>query len=149
MGMGFSLAGSHLIFFVASVIVAGVVAGAFTAVTLNISGSLNEKCNRVKEKLDTDFEIINDPEKIPLSGSYYLFYIKNTGRSKIETTNDTFQVFIDGYLLGKGSYYFSPNVVFRSEVTTLYIASTEISPGNHRLRIVGPAGVYDEFVFNV
>jgi len=88
--MGFSLAGSHLIFFVASVIVAGAVAGAFTAVTLNISKSLSEKCDRVKEKLDTDFEIINDPEKIPLSGNYYLFYIKNTGGSKIETTNDSF-----------------------------------------------------------
>ncbi|MCD6542258.1 MAG: flagellar protein G [Thermoplasmata archaeon] len=147
--MGFSLAGSHLIFFVASVIVAGAVAGVFTAVTFNISNSLSEKCDRVKEKLDTDFEIINDPEKIPLSGSYYLFYIKNTGGSKIETTNDTFQVFIDGNLLDKGSYYFSPSVVFQSEVTTLYIASTEISSGNHRLRIVGPAGVYDEFVFNV
>jgi len=147
--MGFSLSGTHIVFFIAAVIVAGAVSGIFTAVTLNISKSLTEKCERLKDKLDIDFEIINDPESIPLSGGYYLFYVKNIGDKKIETTNDTFQVFIDGNILSREDYYFSSNYTFQSDVVTLYISSTEISSGNHKLKLVGPRGIYHEFDFEV
>jgi len=147
--MGFSLTGTHIVFFIAAVIVAGAVSGIFTAVTLNISKSLTEKCERLKDKLDIDFEIINDPENIPLSGGYYLFYVKNIGDKKLETTNDTFQVFIDGNILSRDDYYFSSNYTLQADVVTLYISSTEISSGNHKLKLVGPRGVYDEFDFEV
>lgn len=147
--MGFSLSGTHIVFFIAAVIVAGAVSGIFTAVTLNISKSLKEKCERLRDKLDIDFEIINDPESIPLSGGYYLFYVKNIGDKKLETTNDTFQVFIDGNILSREDYYFSSNYTLQSEVVTLYISSTEISSGNHKLKLVGPRGVYHEFDFEV
>ena len=147
--MGFSLTGTHIVFFIAAVIVAGAVSGIFTAVTLNISKSLTEKCERLKDKLDIDFEIIKDPENIPLSGGYYLFYVKNIGDKKLETTNDTFQVFIDGNILSRDDYYFSSNYTLQADVVTLYISSTEISSGNHKLKLVGPRGVYDEFDFEV
>lgn len=147
--MGFSLTGAHLVFFIAAVIVAGAVSGVFTAVTMDISKSLTEKCNRLKEKLDTDFEIINDPKNIPLSYGYYLFYLKNIGDKKIETTNDTFQVFVDGNIVAKSKYYFSSSYVVQSDVVVLYISSSEISTGSHKIRLVGPRGVYDEFSFEV
>ena len=147
--MGFSLSGTHIVFFIAAVIVAGAVSGIFTAVTLNISKSLTEKCERLKDKLDIDFEIINDPENIPLSDGYYLFYVKNIGDKKLETTNDTFQVFIDGNILSREDYYFSSNYTLQADVVTLYISSTEISSGNHKLKLVGPRGVYHEFDFEV
>ena len=147
--MGFSLTGTHIVFFIAAVIVAGAVSGIFTAVTLNISKSLKEKCERLRDKLDIDFEIINDPENIPLSGGYYLFYVKNIGDKKLETTNDTFQVFIDGNILSRDDYYFSSNYTLQADVVTLYISSTEISSGNHKLKLVGPRGVYHEFDFEV
>ena len=147
--MGFSLSGTHIVFFIAAVIVAGAVSGIFTAVTLNISKSLKEKCERLRDKLDIDFEIINDPENIPLSDGYYLFYVKNIGDKKLETTNNTFQVFIDGNILSRDDYYFSSNYTLQSDVVTLYISSTEISSGNHKLKLVGPRGVYDEFDFEV
>ena len=147
--MGFSLTGTHIVFFIAAVIVAGAVSGIFTAVTMDISKSLTEKCDRLKDKLDTDFEIINDPENIPISAGYYLFYVKNIGDKKIETTNVTFQVFVDGNIIGKNNYYFSSSYVLQSDVVTLYISSTEITSGSHKLKLVGPRGVYDEFNFEI
>ena len=75
--MGFSLTGTHVIFFISSVIIAGAVSGVFIAVTTNVSTSLSDKGERVQEQLDTDFAIINDPDNIPTSGSDYLFYLKN------------------------------------------------------------------------
>jgi len=41
--VGFSLTGTHAIFFIASVIVAGAVSGVFMAVTTDISTSLSDR----------------------------------------------------------------------------------------------------------
>ena len=92
--MGFSLTGTHMIFFIAAIIVAGTVSGVFIAVTMNVSNSLSERGKRVQEQLDTDFEIINDPDNIPQSGSDYLFYLKNIGGKKLDN-----HYLIGGYYL--------------------------------------------------
>jgi flagellar protein FlaG len=69
--MGFSLTGAHVIFFIAAVIVAGMVSGVFIAITMNVTTSLQNRGDRVKEQLDTDFSIINDPNIIPMTGVYW------------------------------------------------------------------------------
>jgi len=92
--VGFSLTGTHAIFFIASVIVAGAVSGVFMAVTIDISTSLSDRGNRLQEQLDTEFKIISDSSNIPISGSDYIFYLKNTGGKVLVTTNETFQIFI-------------------------------------------------------
>lgn len=149
--MGFSLTGSHVIFFIAAVIVAGTVSGAFIAVTMNVTNSLTERGNRLQEQLDIDFKIINDPENIPqhpFSGSY-LFYLKNIGGKKFSATNTTFQIFIDGDMIATTTYNFSDSTVSVGEVTTIYIAATEISKGDHVMRVVSPLAADDEFTFTI
>ncbi|HEC94804.1 MAG TPA: flagellar protein G [Thermoplasmatales archaeon] len=147
--MGFSLTGTHVIFFIAAVIVAGAVSGILTAVTLNISNSLSEKCDRVQEQLDIDFKIINDPDNIPNVSGFYRFYLKNIGGKKLVTDNDTFTVFIDGEIVVKAHYSFADTSIQPSEVTILYVANSEISSGDHTLRVVGPQAIDDEFEFTV
>ena len=61
--MGFSLTGTHIVFFITSVIIASAVSGVFIAVTTNITNSYSERGDRVQEQLDTDFQIINDSLK--------------------------------------------------------------------------------------
>jgi len=147
--MGFSLTGTHVIFFIAAVIVAGAVSGILTAVTFNITTSLTEKCDRIQEELDTDFKIINDPDNIPNISGYYRFYLKNIGGKKLATTTDTFTIFIDGEIIEKTYYSFEDNSIQPSEVTTLYIANSKISSGDHTLRVVGPQAIDDEFEFTI
>ncbi|MCD6237112.1 MAG: flagellar protein G [Thermoplasmata archaeon] len=147
--MGFSLTGTHVIFFIAAVIVAGAVSGILTAVTFNITTSLTEKCDRIQEELDTDFKIINDPDNIPNISGYYRFYLKNIGGKKLATTTDTFTVFIDGEIIAKTYYSFEDDSIQPSEVTTLYIANSKISSGDHTLRVVGPQAIDDEFEFTI
>ena len=84
--MGFSLTGSHLIFFIASAIVASTVSGVLIAVTTNVSNSLSDRGDRLQEQLDTDFEIINDPDNIPTQSTNYVFYLKNTGGKTLATS---------------------------------------------------------------
>jgi flagellar protein FlaG len=144
--MGFSLTGTHVIFFIAAVIAAGMVSGVFIAVTMNVSTSLSDRGDRVKEQLDTDFAIINDPNTIPLQGSYYIFYLKNIGGKTLTTTNQTFQVFLDGEIIPSAQYYFSDSSLVKEGVTNLYV-NTTITAGNHALRIVGPQATEEEFIF--
>ena len=147
--MGFSVTGSHVVFFVAAVIAASTVSGVFIAVTMDVSTSLSERGDRISEQLDTEFSIISDPNTIPSSGGYYQFYLKNIGSGKLITTNTTFQTFIDGDIIVVANYYFLNTSIKAGEVTTLYIATSEISSGDHTLRIVGPQAIDDEFMFTI
>jgi flagellar protein FlaG len=147
--MGFSLTGTHVIYFIASVIIAGAVSGVFYAVVMDVTTSLSERGERVQEQLDTEFEIIGDPNNIPTGASDYLFYLMNTGRTALATTNTTFHIFIDGEIVIVANYNFSDSSIQKEAVTTLYIATSEISAGDHTLRVVGPQAVDDEFTFTI
>ena len=147
--MGFSLTGAHVIFFVAAVIVAGAVSGVFIAITMDVSSSLSERGDRLQEQLDTDFEIINDPNNIPSSGGYYIFYLKNIGKRRLETSNVTFQLFVDGEIIPIENYSFEDSSLPASNVTEIYIATSEISSGDRILRVVGPIAIEDEFAFKI
>jgi len=147
--LGFSLTGTHIVFFIAAVIVAGAVSGVFIAVINNVTSSFSNRGERVQDQLDIEFKIINDPDNIPTSGNYYLFYLKNIGAKEIVTTNETFNIFIDGELIVKANYYFSNNSIQKEEVTTIYVSNSVISSGDHTLRIVGPQAIDDEFTFTI
>ena len=147
--MGFSLTGTHVIFFIAAVIIAGAVSGVIVAVINDVSNSLSERGDRVEAQLDTEFKVINDPDNIPTEGSNYLFYIKNIGAKELITTNDTFHVFIDGDLVAVANYNFSEDSISPDEVVTLYIATGEISAGDQTLRVVGPQAIEDELDFTI
>ncbi len=144
--MGFSLTGTHVIFFIAAVIAAGMVSGVFIAITLNVSTSLSNVGDRLKEQLDTDFSVINDPNAIPVQGNYYLFYLKNIGGKTLATTNQTFQVFLDGEIIPQSQYFFNDSTLVMQDITTLFVNAT-ITTGDHTLRLVGPQATEDEFMF--
>lgn len=147
--MGFSLTGTHVIFFVSSVIIAGTVSAVFMAVIMNTTISLSDRGDRMQEQLDTEFKIINDNENIPNEDNYYLFYLKNIGRNNLITTNVTYQLFVDGDLISMKNYYFSNDSFYPGDVVTIYIANAEISSGDHILKIVGPLALSDEFMFTI
>jgi flagellar protein FlaG len=147
--MGFSLTGTHVIFFIVSVILAGAVSGVFIAVTNSVTTSFSERGVRVEEHLDTEFKIINDPDNIPISGNNYLFYLKNIGGKELATTNETFHLFVDGEIVIKANYNFADNSIQPDEITTIYVDNSEITSGDHTLRIVGPQAIDDEFTFTI
>ena len=147
--MGFSLTGTHVVFFIASVLVAGAVSGVLIGVISGVTNSLQNRGERVEENLDIEFRIINDPNNIPTQGTDYLFYLKNIGESKFPTTNDSFTIFIDGELIEKEKFNFSDTSIKKEDYTILYIDNSEISTGDQVLRVVGPQDIVDEFTFTI
>ena len=140
--MGFSLTGTHVIYFIASVIIASAVSGVLIAVTTDINTGVIGTGERVQDKLDYDFKIINDPDNIPIVTTNYHFYLKNIGGKEIATTTT-------GEIISTAKYSFSDNSIQVGEVTTISIATSEISAGDHNLRVVGPQAIEDEFAFNI
>lgn len=147
--MGFSVTGSHVVFFIASVIAAGAVSGVFLAVTFNLNASVTERGERAQEILDTEFTVINDPEHIPLLDTNYVFYLKNLGGRQLVTSENTFTVFIDGELISSNWYTFSEETIRPGEISILSIDTTMIQSGVRKLRLVGPQSIYDEFIFMI
>lgn len=138
-----------MVYFVAAVIVAGVVSGVLVAVTNDVSSSLSSRGSRVQDELDTEFKIINDPDNIPNSTGFYHFYLKNIGGKELITANTTFTLLIDGDAIPSSNYSFDDNKIQPSEYTVLFVNNNEVSAGDHKIRLVGPRDVKDEFTFNI
>jgi len=147
--MGFSLTATQVIFFIASVIIASAVSGVFVAVINDVSSSLSDRGDRVQDQLDYEFTLINDPNNIPTSGNFYHFYLKNIGGKQLSTSNTTFTIFVDGEIVLTENFNFSDTSIKSEEVTIMYVLNTEISVGDHTLRVVGPQAIDDKFEFTI
>lgn len=147
--MGFSLTGTHIIYFIASVIIASAVSGVLITITNNVSTSLTGTGERIQDQLDYEFKIINDPDNIPIISSNYKFYLKNIGGKEIATSTTEFNLFVDGEIIPAANYSFADSSIQVGEVTTISVSTSVISSGNHKLRIVGPQAVEDEFTFDI
>ena len=75
--------------------------------------------------------------------------MKNIGGKKLEKTNETFQLFIDGQIVATANYNFSDASIHPSEYTSAYVAQSLISSGDRTLRVVGPLAIEDEFTFTI
>lgn len=136
---------SQLVFFVASLAVAGVVSGALLTSVEGVSSRLSWRGGALSEGLATDIEVINDPTNVATNPT--VLYVKNTG----STTPDagTLTVLLDGVYktftatLLNGAAAWKP-----SEVVQLDISGT-LSAGDHSARIIAPGGNAEDFRFTI
>ncbi|ASJ04850.1 MULTISPECIES: flagellar protein G [Thermococcus] len=142
---------SELVLFIVSLLVAGMVAGGLYVVTQDISGGIITKGQDVAESLRTNFEIINDPENIPVSGSSYVFYIRNTGKDSFSFDPNSVVVMIDGSIIPPANLTFDPSGVLAPyEVGKIYVPTAFISSsGYHKITVVIETGKRKSLVFEV
>lgn len=138
-----SVSTSHLILFIASLIIAASVAGTFSTGIQRLSGALGDRSIDISHNVRTDIEIISDPA----SGAVYnasgneniTLLIKNTGSENLKGSSDQIDILIDGKYQSNvsvevvdGTYWDVGNV---ARVTI--IPSTQLSPGNdHRVKLI-------------
>ncbi len=149
--MGFGTSATEIVLFIGSVIVAASVAGVLGMTALDMASGLREKGEVMKDRLSTDFRIVNDPENIPVIGGNYTFYIKNTGSVSFYFTNTTVSVIIDGQMFSPAKLVFSSSdntSLRRAEVGTIMV-NTTLSTGYHTLRVVLHNGIARELTFRV
>ncbi|WP_299235727.1 flagellin [Natronomonas sp.] len=91
---------SHLVIFIASIVVAAGVAGTLVTQVDRVSTSIADQSEDVEEQIGTDVRIVSDtgtPESIYDGTENVLtLYVKNTGETELRTDRDTVDVLIEG-----------------------------------------------------
>ncbi len=146
--MGFSISSTHLVFFLASMIVAATLAGVFIASTESITSGIRSREDALSERLKSDISIINDPSNVPNCDNL-IIYVKNTGSTRMNPenievlVNGTLQVDLDIEIIDGNKEYWSPNEVIEIKVDLV------LPEGDHWLKIVGPYETEDRLEFSI
>ena len=142
--MGLSTSATHLIYFIASVVVAGSFIGIAASVVVNISNGMQNRGDMIAKQLSEDFAIINDPERV--SNNPLLLYLKNTGRIPLSVSHIT--VLVDGIfrnstvIEGKNDSWMPGEVVVVS-------VDVNLSAGQHVVKVILDDGLTRDFKFRV
>lgn len=91
--MGFSIAASHIIFFIAVVAIAASVVAVFSDYVDQAKGAMGDKQSRLTDQLKTDVKIVNVLYDTGTNPDTLLVYAKNIGTKKLDV--DCIDLFID------------------------------------------------------
>ncbi|WP_327052574.1 flagellar protein G [Halomicrococcus gelatinilyticus] len=135
-----SVSTSHLILFIASLIIAASVAGTFMSGVERLSGALGDRSIDVSGDIETDVEIISDPG----SGAVYnssgndnvTVLVKNTGSTDLQATKDQIEVLLDGKYQSDVSMKVVDGPAWSvGNVARVNISTGGISDGDHRVKL--------------
>lgn len=144
-----SVSTSHLIIFIASLLVAVSVAGTLTDVVGDVSRAIDDRSLDVSKDIRTEMEIISDPGSPVYNRSgegNVTLLLKNTGSRSLPADADAVDVILDGrYTAGTTLEAVEGTDRWRrGEVARLTIKASALSSGDHRVRVVAGG---DEEVF--
>ncbi len=150
-----SSAVSELVLFIVSLLVAGMIAGGLYYISQGLSDGITVRGNSISTSLQTDFEIINDPDNIPLESGNYVFYVRNIGKTSFVFTSDSVVVMVDGQIVPPSNLTFtnldnsSLSELRPYDVGQIAVPSAFIPSGYHRLTVVLDNGKERSLVFKV
>ncbi|MFB6139570.1 MAG: flagellar protein G [Halosimplex sp.] len=95
-----SVSVSHMILFIASMLVAASVAGVFTDTVGQLSNAIDDQGLRVSQEVRTDVEIISDSGSTAIYDSEgkdnVTLHVKNTGSETLPADGESINVFVNG-----------------------------------------------------
>lgn len=141
--MGLSTSATHIIFFIASVVIAGGFIGVAASVILNISNGIQDRGDMISHQLSEDFKIINDPQR--MTNNPVILYLKNTGKIALSVQHIT--VLVDG--ISANYSLENENVTWNPGVTITLYVNVELQPGTHVVKVILDDGLSKSFTFEV
>ncbi len=140
--MGMSTSATHIIFFIASVVIAASFVGVAATAILDISDGIEDRGDMISQQLSADFQVINDPQRV--SNNPVVLYLKNTGKVPLSTSHIT--VLIDG--IDVDNVTVSSDRWMPGDTITLTI-NVDLSSGEHVAKIILENGLSTSFNFEV
>lgn len=137
-----SVSVSHMILFIASMLVAASVAGVFTQTVGELSNAIDDQGLQVSQDVRTDIEIISDSGSTAVynanNDNVIALHVKNTGSQTLPSDGEAINVFVDGRfetdvnttLLGETPSW-RPGKVLRLDITENLNAGTD-----HRVKVI-------------
>lgn len=139
-----SVSVSHMILFIASIVIAASVAGVFTDSISQVSQAIDDRGLSVSENVRTDIEVISD------SGSAAVYdettenitiYVKNTGSRELRSESEAIDVLVDGryetdvtVTILDGADGWGPGDVVRLEISPN--DGSGLGSGDHRVKVI-------------
>lgn len=131
---------SHLVIFIASMIIAAGVVGTATGSVDRFSGAIEDRSLDVSQEVRTDVEIISDAGSPVYNASgdeNVTLLVKNTGSRNLEPDSDLADVLVDGtYVASVTIEPVDSSSWQRSDVVRLHIDAGTLSSGDHRVKLV-------------
>ncbi|OPY32560.1 MAG: Archaebacterial flagellin [Methanomassiliicoccales archaeon PtaU1.Bin124] len=140
---------THMIFFVAAILIAASMAGVFLSVGFDMASSIDKSSKNVENRMNSELRIINDPTMMPYTGNNLTIYVENTGDTLLLPT--TLAVVLDGILvndtfmqvMGESQGRWGPSVTLKINIVE------PLASGDHYVKIITPSGIYDKLDFRI
>jgi flagellar protein FlaG len=140
-----SVSVSHMILFIASMLIAASVAGVFTSSVDQLSGAIDDQGLEVSDSVRTDVEIISDA-----GGSACVYncsdqgelvlLVKNTGTRTLPAEADQIEVIVDGQFRPASTTTVEvldgANRWRSSDVVRVTVGGLDLAAGDHRAKII-------------
>ncbi|MEM4780610.1 MAG: hypothetical protein QXG03_03475, partial [Halalkalicoccus sp.] len=136
---------SHLVIFIASLLVAASVAGTLIAGVEEVSSSVDRQSEEMTTQIDTDIAIISDPASDAIyddggdGDPTVSLYVKNTGENALDADDPEIDVLLDGQYQStldvavvSGGDRWSSGAVAELTVTL----DSELDAGDHRVTVI-------------
>jgi flagellar protein FlaG len=134
-----SVSTSHLILFIASMIVAAGVAGTFTNTVSDVSAAIDDQSVDVATDVRTDVEIITDPgsQVYDNATGNVTIHVKNTGATDLTADASFVDVLVDGeYRTAVTVTVLDGDAWAEHNVAKVEISVGDLAPGDHRVKLV-------------
>ncbi|WP_101296534.1 flagellar protein G [Halegenticoccus soli] len=146
-----SVSVSHLVLFIASLVVAASVAGTVTNGVDRLNGALSDQSLDVSTQVRTDVEVISDPGSPVYNRSgeeNVTLLVKNTGSRSLPTDGTGLDVLVDGEYQTAVTVEPIDGRWRVGDVARLHVDAGILSAGDHRVKLV-VAGDEEVFRFRV
>ena len=137
-----SVSASHLILFIASVLVAASVAGTITTTVGRLSDGVSQQGDALSQDVRTDVEIISDsgaPVYDQNGDENITLLVKNTGSRSLVPQASQMDVLVDGLLQSSVGVTIvdgaSPDSWQPGDVVRVNISAPNLAAGDHRVQV--------------
>lgn len=142
---------THLVLFIASMVVASSVAVAFTGQVDDLTASLDQRGDDLSDEVRTDVEVISDAgsQVYNQSGSQNVtLLVKNTGSRTLASDDTAVDAVVDGTYVGNVSVTVLDGTTWdEAGVARVEIDGPTLDTGDHRVKVV-VSGDEEVFRFN-
>ncbi|WP_299331422.1 flagellar protein G [Haloplanus sp.] len=146
-----SVSASHLILFIASMVIAAGVAGTFTQGVSRLSQGIEDQSLEVSEEVRTDIEVISDAGSPVYNNSSkdVTLLVKNTGTSDIPPDSRFVEILVDGEYRTNVTLTVVDGEEWRpNNVVRIVVSDINLSQGDHRAKVI-VNGDEEVFAFRV
>lgn len=144
-----SVSVSHLIIFIAAMLVAASVAGLLTSTVDDLSNAIEEQGFSTSDDIRSDITIINDAGATEVEEEELTLYIKNTGNTELSAEPEDVDVLVNGIFTTDFTVDIQEEEVWGQGIVvelTITVSDEEIDQGENRVQVVA-GGAEDVFIW--